>query len=230
MRSMGVGRFGLRDTHFCQNLSSRKGIGRNGLRKGVMKRIGVLGGSFDPIHFGHLLMAQSAAEALKLDAVFFVPAFCSPFKTRLPMPDALRRLAMVREAVKGNPVFKVYDGELRRKKISYTIDTLQELKARYPKAQFYLLMGADNLRTFHRWRDPQGILNLARLVILNRPGFDKDYPKRWPYVKINMPAVDISSSDIRWRLKHKNSIWYLTPKAVIRYIKRWRLYGQGGRS
>ena len=86
-------------------------------------------------------------------------------------------------------------------------------------------MGADNLRTFHRWKDPQGILSLARLVILNRPGFDKNYPKRWPYLKINMPAVDISSSDIRQRLKTKKSIWYLTPKAVIRYIKRYRLYG-----
>jgi nicotinate-nucleotide adenylyltransferase len=189
-----------------------------------MKRIGILGGSFDPIHFGHLLMAQSAAEALKLDAVFFVPAFRSPFKTRRSLPDASKRLFMVKEAIKGNPVFKLYDGELRRGEISFTIDTLKELKAKYPKATFHLLMGADNLRSFHRWRDPQGILKLARLVVLNRPGFDKNYPKRWPFLKINMPAVDISSSDIRQRLKTRRSIWYLTPKAVIRYIMRYRLY------
>jgi nicotinate-nucleotide adenylyltransferase len=189
-----------------------------------MHRIGVLGGSFDPIHFGHLLMAQSAAEALKLDTVFFVPAYCSPFKRKHPMPAASKRLVMAKEAIKGNGVFKLYDGELRRDGISYTIDTLIELKAKYPRSKFYLLMGADNLRTFHRWKDPQDILKLARLVILNRPGFDKNYPKRWPYVKINMPAVDISSSDIRQRLRHKRSIWYLTPKAVIRYIKRYRLY------
>jgi len=185
-------------------------------------------------------MAQSASEALKLDAVFFVPAFCSPFKveekgtvplrTRGQSPStASKRLVMVKEAIKGNKVFKLYDGELRRGQVSYTIDTLKELKIQYPKSKFYLLMGADNLRTFHRWKDPQGILKLAALVILNRPGFDKDYPKRWPYVKINMPAVDISSSDIRQRLKTKKSIWYLTPKAVIRYIKRYRLYvKQGG--
>jgi nicotinate-nucleotide adenylyltransferase len=184
----------------------------------------VLGGSFDPIHFGHLLMAQSAVEALKLDAVFFVPVNCSPFKSDHRMPAADKRLVMVKEAIKGNSAFKLYDGELRRQGVSYTIDTLKELKARHGEAKFYLLMGADNLREFHRWRDPQGILGLATLVILNRPGFDKNYPKRWPYLKINMPAVDISSSDIRQRLKHKQSIWYLTPKAVIRYINRHRLY------
>ncbi len=190
-----------------------------------MKRIGILGGSFDPIHFGHLLMGQSAVEALKLDVVFFVPAYRSPFKSKHALPDGLKRMVMVKEAIKGNKAFRVYDGELRRQKISYTIDTLKELKARHPQSKFFLLMGGDNLRTFHRWKDPQGILKLAGLVILNRPGFDKNYPKRWPYVKINMPAVDISSSDIRHRLKTKKSIWYLTPKAVIRYIKRYKLYG-----
>jgi len=194
-----------------------------------MRRIGILGGSFDPIHFGHLLMAQSATEVLKLDVVFFVPAYCSPFKTDHSVPDVSKRLVMVKEAIKGNKAFKLYDGELRRGKISYTIDTLKELKLKYPQSKFYLLMGADNLRTFHRWKDPQDILNLASLVILNRPGFDKNYPKRWPYLKINMPAVDISSSDIRLRLKQKKSIWYLTPKAVIRYIKQYRLYGYENR-
>ena len=189
-----------------------------------MKHIGILGGSFDPVHFGHLLMAQSAAEALKLDAVFFVPAFRSPFKNSHSVPDASKRLFMVKEAIKGNKLFKLYDGELRRGQTSYTIDTLKELKAKYPQSKMHLLMGADNLRTFHRWKEPNGILELATLVILNRPGFDKNYPKRWPYLKINMPAVDISSSDIRLRLKQNKSIWYLTPKAVIRYISRYRLY------
>jgi nicotinate-nucleotide adenylyltransferase len=193
-------------------------------RSGHRLKIGVLGGSFDPIHFGHLLMAQSAVEGLKLDAVLFVPAYCSPFKNNLRQPDASRRLVMVREAIKGNKAFKLYSGEIRRKKVSYTIDTLKELKDRHPGAKFYLLMGGDNLRTFHRWKDPHGILKLARLVILNRPGFDKNYPRRWPFLKINMPAVDISSSDIRDRLKGNKSIWYLTPKAVIRTIKRSRLY------
>jgi nicotinate-nucleotide adenylyltransferase len=190
-----------------------------------MKKIGVLGGSFDPIHFGHLLMAQSAAEALKLDRVFFVPAFRSPFKLLHHLPDSSKRLTMVKAAIKGNPVFAAYDGELRRAGVSYTIDTLIELRVKYPKAKFYLLMGADNLRSFHRWKDPKGILKVASLAIMNRPGFDKNYPKRWPYVKINMPAVDISSSDIRNRLKSKKSIWYLTPKAIIRYISQHQLYG-----
>ena len=162
----------------------------------MLKRIGILGGSFDP-----------------------------PLKTSSFLPDASKRLVMVKEAIKGNKAFKLYDGELRRGQVSYTIDTLKELKAKYPQSKFYLLMGADNLRTFHRWKDPRGILSLARLMVLNRPGFDKNYPKRWPYLKINMPAVDISSSDIRQRLKTKKSIWYLTPKTVIRYIKRYQLYG-----
>jgi len=189
-----------------------------------MKRIGVLGGSFDPIHFGHLLMAQSAVETLKLDAVFFVPANRSPFKAHHRLPPADKRLVMVKEAIKGNASFKLYDGELRREGVSYTIDTLKELSIKLPKSKFYLLMGEDSLKGFHRWKDPQGILRRASLVILNRPGFDKNYPKRWPYLKVNMPAVDISSSDIRQRIKTKKSIWYLTPKAVIRYISRHQLY------
>ena len=189
-----------------------------------MKRIGILGGSFDPIHFGHLLMGQSAAETLKLDVVFFVPAFCSPFKRGQDMPDSAKRLTMVKAAIKGNDLFKIYDGELKRGGVSYTFETLTEIKAKYPEAILYLLMGADSLRQFHRWKNPQGILNLAKLVVLNRPGFDKNYPKRWPYLKVNMPAVDISSSDIRGRLKSKKSIWYLTLKSVIQYINRYRLY------
>jgi nicotinate-nucleotide adenylyltransferase len=189
-----------------------------------MKRIGILGGSFNPIHFGHLLMAQSALENLKLDQVLFVPAHCSPFKTRNVLPSDQSRLAMVKSAIKGNPGFGVYEGELKRGGVSYTIDTLTELKASYPKASFFLLIGADSLRKFHLWKDPQKILRLAKLAVLNRPGVDKKYPKRWTYVKVNMPAVDISSSDMRSRLKQKKSIWYLTPKNVIRYINRHRLY------
>ena len=194
------------------------------MRRNGLRNIGVLGGSFDPVHFGHLLMGQSALETLKLDVVFFVPAFRSPLKSNHCLPDASKRLLMVKEAIKGNKAFKLYNGEISRGEVSYTIDTLKELKIKYPQAKFYLLMGEDNLKTFHRWKDPQGILRMSSLVILNRPGFDKNYPKRWPYVKINMPAVDISSSDIRERLKLKKSIWYLTPKAVIRYIKRYHLY------
>ncbi|MBF0512140.1 MAG: nicotinate (nicotinamide) nucleotide adenylyltransferase [Candidatus Omnitrophica bacterium] len=189
-----------------------------------MKTIGVLGGRFVPLHFGHLLMAQSAAENLKLDVVFFVPGFCSPFKKGKAATEGFKRLVMVKEAIKGNKLFKVYEGELKKKQVSYTVDTLSELKDRWPQAQIYLLMGGDNLKSFHLWKDPQDILRLAHLVILNRPGFDKGYPRRWPYLKINMPAVDISSSDIRQRLKTKKSIWYLTPKAVIRYINRYHLY------
>ncbi|MBF0489189.1 MAG: nicotinate-nucleotide adenylyltransferase [Candidatus Omnitrophica bacterium] len=190
----------------------------------MIKKIGILGGSFDPIHFGHLLMAQSAVESLKLDCVYFVPAFCSPFKSRHQLPSSDKRLAMVKSAIKGNEAFAIYTGELLREGVSYTIDTLKELQAKHPQAKFFLLMGADHLKTFHRWKDPAGILKLASLVVLNRPGFDKAYPKRWPHQKINMPAVDISSSDIRERLKLKKSIWYLTPKNVIRYISRHQLY------
>ena len=189
-----------------------------------MKRIGVLGGSFKPIHFGHLLMAQSAKEALKLDKVFFVPVFRSPFKSKNGLSSSDKRLSMVKAAIKGNEGFATYDGELRRKGVSYTVDTLKELAAQNLGAKLFLLMGADNLKSFHRWKDTAGILRLASLIILNRPGFDKNYPKRWPYQKINMPAVDISSSDIRDRLKFKKSIWYLTPKNVIRYINHHRLY------
>ncbi len=187
-------------------------------------RIGILGGSFNPIHFGHLLMAQSALESLKLDQVLFVPAHCSPFKKRGDLPADDKRLSMVKEAIKGNKGFAVYDGEIRRGGVSYTVDTLRELKLKYPKAQFFLLMGADSLRSFKGWKEPKEILNLAKLVVLNRPGFDKDYPKGYKFIKVDMPAVDISSTDMRNRLKNKKSIWYLTSKSVIRYIVEHKLY------
>lgn len=199
-------------------------MGMDKLDNKSMQKIGILGGSFDPIHFGHLLMAQSAAEALNLDRVFFIPAFRSPFKADHKLPSSESRLAMVKLAIKGNSTFATYDGELKRGGISYTVDTLKDLKAKYPQAQLFLLMGADNLKKFHLWKQPKEILKMAKLVILNRPGFDKSYPKRWPYTKVNMPAVDISSSDIRKRLKSKQSIWYLTFTSVIQYINRHGLY------
>ncbi len=187
-------------------------------------RIGILGGSFNPIHFGHLLMAQSALEVLKLDKVFFVPAHCSPFKTQRALPPDQDRLAMVKEAIKGNKSFALYDGEIKRGGVSYTIDTLRELKKKYPEAEFYLLIGGDSLRTFQRWREPKEILKIAKLVVLNRPGFDKDVTRHIKHVTVDMPAVDISSTDMRERLKNKKSIWYLTSKSVIRYINRHKLY------
>ena len=97
--------------------------------------------------------------------------FCSPFKTTHPLPDAAKRLVMVKEAIKGNSAFKLYDGELRRGQVSYTIDTLKELKAKYPRSKFYLLMGADNLRTFHRWKEPQGYFKFGQLGHLKPPWF-----------------------------------------------------------
>jgi nicotinate-nucleotide adenylyltransferase len=185
-------------------------------------KIGILGGSFNPIHTGHMLMAEAALDEMRLDRVFFIPANCSPHKKSNESASAKDRLAMVKAAIKGEPRFSVNDCEIKRGGMSYAVDTLKYLRGIYPKATMYWILGADSLDLLHTWRDVPGILKLAAFVAVNRPGFK---PKTKVKVKtIEMPGVDISSSDIRRRVRAKKSIRYLTPEAVVRYISQNKLY------
>lgn len=199
-------------------------------------KIGLFGGSFDPVHLGHLLLAESAREACELDQVWFIPAFQSPFKEKLPRATGKQRLEMLRLAVAGFPVFVVYDGEVKRKQISYTIDTVREISQARPDDELFLMIGADSLRDFHRWKDPGEILKLVTLVAVNRgeqtisipDELEQLVPEARERIRtITMPAVDFSSSDLRERCRTGRSIRFQTPRAIEQYILQNRIYDSG---
>jgi nicotinate-nucleotide adenylyltransferase len=182
-------------------------------------RTGLLGGSFDPIHHGHLILARAAKEELALDRIIFIPANKSPHKTDTKPATPEDRWAMVNLAIRGEDSFEASDLELRRPAPSYTVDTLQEFKARFPGDEFTLLIGADNAATFDTWREPDEIRRLARIAVLDRAGTAAAHD--WPVVH---RLIDISSTDIRARLAAGRSIRYLTPGSVCDYIQSHRLY------
>lgn len=180
---------------------------------------GILGGSFDPIHHGHLILARAAREELGLDRILFLPANQSPHKTDTKPATAQDRLAMVQLAIEGEPGFGASDLELHRPPPSYTVETLHELRSRYPDDEFTLLIGADHAAKFETWHKPEEIRRLARVVVLDRAGHA--VPPDWPVVR---RLVDISSTGIRARVAAGRSIRYLTPDSVCDYIASEGLY------
>lgn len=182
-------------------------------------RTGILGGSFDPVHHGHLILARAAKEELALDRVIFVPANMSPHKTGSRPATGEDRLVMLRLAIAGEPAFEACDCELRRPAPSYTVDTLREFKTRHPDDEFHLLIGADNVAKFDTWHKPDEIRSLACIAVLDRA--HGTVTSEWPIVR---KLVDISSTDIRDRVAAGRSIRYLTPDAVCGYIAENGLY------
>lgn len=182
-------------------------------------RLGIFGGSFDPIHHGHLILARAALEELGLDRILFIPANLSPHKTQTKPATAQDRLAMLQLAVWGEPRFESCDTELHRPPPSYTVETLRELKSRRADDEFTLLIGADNVAKFDTWHEPDAIRRLAKIAVLDRAGHMA--PQEWPVVR---RLVDISSTDIRARTAAGRSIRYLTPDAVCDYIAVQGLY------
>jgi nicotinate-nucleotide adenylyltransferase len=195
--------------------------------KSQKKRIGILGGTFDPIHLGHMVLAEQVKERLKLDGIIFIPCFKSPHKTRQKLSPAKDRLHMIRLALQDNPSFSVSEIELKRGGVSYTIDTLKELKKLHPKSEVYFLTGSDVVNELNTWKDPEKIFRLVKMVIAIRPGFDQLDPEN-RFVKksivVKITGLDISSTVIRKRVKRGKSIKYLVPLEVEQYIRRRRLY------
>lgn len=203
-----------------------------------MRRIGLFGGTFDPPHFGHLVLAEWARVRLRLDRVVFVPAGTPPHKRGRPLTDAALRLALTRLAVRGNPAFTVSGFEARRAGPSFTVDTLRHFHTRQPGARFYLLMGADSLADFPNWHEPAEIARLATLVVAARPGPEGPAPgsrshqlvparARDRVVMLDNPIVAISSSALRARARAGRSLRYLVPDAVAAYTARHGLYRRG---
>lgn len=201
------------------------------------QRIGVLGGTFDPIHIGHLLIAEHAREELKLDEVRFIPAAVSPLKLDRVALDAKHRLEMVQLAIGGNEHFHVDDRELQRGGTSFTVDTLAELSDEMPDSELVFLMGGDSLMEFHRWQTPERICKLAFVAIIARGGLPKpdmnllakhlprDHQEGLDAHLVPMPQVEISSTDIRSRIGAGRSIRYQVHPGVESYIQANRLYG-----
>ncbi len=196
-----------------------------------MIRLGLLGGTFDPPHYGHLLAAQEVAWRLQIDRVLFLPARQNPLKRGEPSSSAEDRCDMVALAVADNPIFELSRLDLDRPPPSYTADLLRALES--PEYELFFLVGADILPELPKWREPRQIVQLARLVVVNRPGAprpDLDRLERLlPGVgerseHVQIPGVDVSSSDIRRRVAAGRPIRYLTPPAVERYIMDRGLY------
>ena len=191
--------------------------------------IGIMGGTFDPIHMGHLVAAERAREAVKLDEVWFMPCHVPPHKDQPPKASAKHRMDMVRLAVSDHPCFKVYDGELRRGGVSYTYDTMKILRHDYPEDCFHIIIGGDMVQYLPHWHRIQELLQMARFIGLKRPGTTIDFAKLGEEIAskvtlVPMPQLDISSSQIREWVKNSQSIRYLVPDPVFRYIKENRLY------
>ncbi|MGE5559767.1 MAG: nicotinate-nucleotide adenylyltransferase [Chloroflexota bacterium] len=200
-----------------------------------MTRIGIMGGTFDPIHTGHLILAEAARDQLALDRVIFVPAARSPFKREQRMASAADRWAMVELATAGNPHFSASRIELDREGLSYTVDTLRALKQE-TAADLYFITGADAIIGFSQWRSPREILALATLATHARPGTGARRLKATlaklheefgvSVAMIGGPKIDLSSTDIRDRARSGRSLRYLVPDPVADYIVRHRLYSQ----
>lgn len=188
-----------------------------------MARIGIYGGTFDPIHIGHLILAEQCREQCELDEVWFVPAAQSPFKTLADQTPGEQRHALVAAAIADHPAFRVSRCELDRSGPSWTVDTLEIVHAENPGRELYLLMGADSLENFPQWHRPERIAELATIVGVNRG--DRPLPALSPLGKlaervriVTMPGIDISATGIRERVRTGRSIRYLVPAAVERRI------------
>lgn len=187
-------------------------------------RVGVLGGTFDPPHVAHLIVASDVFSALRLDRLLFVPAAVPPHKLGAVRASPELRLEMVRAAIQNDPRFEVDDLELRREGASYTVDTLRELRERLPDAQLFFVVGVDQLREFHTWREPEQVAALARLAVVSREGEDPAPGSPYPVHPVRVTRVDLSATEVRRRIRAGEPIRYLVPDAVREIIERERLY------
>lgn len=187
-------------------------------------RIGILGGTFNPIHLGHLVLAEEAKEKLNLDKVIFVPAYIPPHKKDEEIVEANHRLKMVELAAKGNPCFEVSPFEIDAKTTSYSVETLREFKKRYGEdTKLFFITGADSLGELFSWKELDEIFKLSQFIVTNRPGYDiANVPKEIEVVTIT--SLEVSSSQIRKKIKENKSIRYLVPESVREYIIAKRLY------
>ena len=199
-------------------------------------KLGILGGSFDPIHNGHLVLADCCREQAELDEILFIPTAVQPLKPTGPVASNEHRRQMIELAIASKPMYRLCTIEFDRGGKSYSIDTLRLIREEKPQADLFFLMGADSLYDLPQWHEPGELLKLAKLLVVRRAGApapdysvvetflpaDQDSTVRWQ--EISMPATDISSTEIRRRVDAGESIDNLTPAAVVKYILKEQLY------
>jgi nicotinate-nucleotide adenylyltransferase len=200
-------------------------------------RLGIYGGSFDPVHYGHLLLAETARETLRLDEVWLIPAAVPPHKQTRELAPGKHRLAMLELALAGHEQLVASPLEIEGGGVSYTVDTLNEVVIWLPGATLFLLMGADSLHDFPTWREPARICELATIAVVRRGGSpEPDFSVLKPIVsdeqrkaiqqaQVQMPLIELSSTDLRHRAAIGQSLRYRTPRAVEKYIETHGLYG-----
>jgi nicotinate-nucleotide adenylyltransferase len=189
-----------------------------------MSRLGILGGTFDPPHNGHLVLAQSALEYLKLDKVIFVPTANHPHKQHLKITDSRSRFDMLKLAIGNNNMFEISTIEINRTGLSYTCDTLREFKKLYKGTELYLIIGGDNIPDIATWKDPEDIFAMAKVAAAMRPQCRVSGKFKDRIITIAMPPLDISSTAIRENVKRGRSIKELVPQSIENYITENGLY------
>jgi nicotinate-nucleotide adenylyltransferase len=200
-----------------------------------MMKVGLFGGTFDPIHTGHLVVAMLAKEAVRLDKVCFIPAGVPPHKRGKRITAGVHRYRMIQLAIQGYDDYEVLDRELKQDQPSYTVDTLQWYRQTFPEDEPFFIMGADMLFDLPRWYQAERVIELAEIIAVTRPGFDQamsdhylqQLPDEWrEHIHfVDMPGLEISSTWLRERLDQGLPVTHLVPDPVIRYIKENRLYG-----
>lgn len=200
----------------------------------MREAIGILGGTFDPVHYGHLMAAEFARHEFQLDKVLLMLSARPPHKQGASVLDQNHRLVMLELAIADNQYLEVSDLELNRAGYSFTIDTVRYLKDQEPERQVYFIAGSDMLFTFHTWKDPEELCRLCRFIIVTRPGYrlERESPQLgkvpaalWKHLySLEVPGFGFSSTDIRQRIRQGKTIKYLLPPAVEQYIKDQGLY------
>ena len=191
-------------------------------------RIGIIGGTFNPIHYGHLVSASEVCNKFKLDKVIFIPSALNPLKSTSNLAEAHHRLKMIKLAISDNPLFEASDIEIKRGGASYTIDTIKAFVKKYGKdVNIYFIIGTDAFLEINSWASPDALLKMCKFIVTTRPGYDVKKVKQVfkNYTEITkITYLEISSSDIRKRITSGTPIKYLLPESVEDYICKHRLY------
>ncbi|NMO94879.1 nicotinate-nucleotide adenylyltransferase [Paenibacillus lemnae] len=192
-------------------------------------KTGIMGGTFDPIHIGHLMAAEAARDACGLEEVWFMPSHTPPHKQQAGVTGEMR-LDMTEKAISSNPHFRLLDVEVKRQGVSYTVDTIRDLKKEWPEHDFHFIIGADMVNYLPKWNRIQELADMLSFIGLNRPGSPLDTEQLPDFLKrrvhiVDMPMLDISSSDIRHKAENGESIRYMVPDPVYEYISRSGIYG-----
>ena len=187
-------------------------------------KIGILGGTFNPVHIGHLLLAQESVEELGLDKLVFLPSYIPPHKSRAELINPEDRFNMLLIAIRGNPIFEVSRLEIEKRGTSYSVESLKEFRNLYGvEAELFFVTGSDSLKELSTWKDLNSIFRMAKFVVAERAGYSLEGVPEGANI-ISISRVEISSSEIRERIKENRPIRYLVPDGVREYIEKNKLY------